>query len=71
MLDSESQAALAVGLCRTKNEGLPTVQHGLERWLVRPPWWRYSVPTSITRETPDTYFLSKFIVTPTLSCPKA
>ena len=45
-------------LARLMEEGQPTLQHGLERWLVRRVWWHYPVPNRGTRETPDTYFLS-------------
>ena len=45
-------------LARLMEEGRPTLQHGLERWLVRRVWWHYPVPNRATRETPDTYFLS-------------
>ena len=43
-------------LARLMEEGQPTLQHGLERWLVRRVGWHYSVPNRGTRETPDTYF---------------
>ena len=43
---------------RHMEEGQPTLQHGLERWLVRRVGWHYPVPNRGTRETPDTYFLS-------------
>ena len=45
-------------LARLMEEGQPTLQHGLERWLVRRVGWHYPVPNRGTRETPDTYFLS-------------
>ena len=44
-------------LARLMEEGQPTLQHGLERWLVRRLWWHYPVPNRGTRETADTYFL--------------
>ena len=43
-------------LARLMEEGQPTLQHGLERWLVRRVWWHYPVPNRATREAPDTYF---------------
>ena len=45
-------------LARLMEEGQPTLQHGLERWLVRRVGWHYSVPNRGTRETPDTCLLS-------------
>ena len=45
-------------LARLMEKGQPTLQHGLERWLVRRVGWHYPVPNRGTRETPDTHFLS-------------
>ena len=43
-------------LARLMEEGHPTLQHGLERWLVRSAWWHYPVPNRGTQETPDAIF---------------
>ena len=45
-------------LDRLMEEGQLTLQHGLERWLVRHVGWHDSVPNRGTRDTPDTYLLS-------------